>query len=127
VGAVFHIFRNEPPFGFANQMVGATLVVFGSLHGTFGAWVNRPLKALGDSSYSLYLTHLFTLGVLRVLWSRLLPGSPTEVGACAFLATSLVTCSIVGYLVYRMIEAPMLARLLHLGAARAPRVPRQGT
>lgn len=124
-GAALLVLRNEPPLGFVNQMLGAALVVFGSLHGTFGGWVNRPLKALGDSSYSLYLTHLFTLGVLRVIWSRAFPGSPSEIGACAFLAISLVGCSLVGMLVYRMIEVPLLARLQHLGASRVPRAASQ--
>ena len=117
-GAALLACRNSAPLGYFNQMVGASLVVFGSLHTAFGASRNSVLKALGDSSYSLYLTHLFTLGVLRVVWSRAFAAPTTELAAAAFVATGLVVCSGVGYLAYRWIETPLLARLKHVGQAR---------
>jgi exopolysaccharide production protein ExoZ len=68
------------------------------------------LLALGDASYSIYLTHIFTLGALRVLWIRFVP--------VASMATSLVwmgiavcVCAIAGWACYRLIERPITLRL----------------
>lgn len=77
VGAGLLLFRDQPPFGSFTQVIGATLGVLGALHPAFSAWKNRLLAAIGDSSYSLYLTHIFTLGALRSLWYSSPPISPT--------------------------------------------------
>jgi exopolysaccharide production protein ExoZ len=118
LGSLLLAFRGQDPFGFFNQMIGAVLVVFGALYVSFSAWLNRPLKALGDSSYSLYLTHLFTLGALRVIWSRAFAGETTVPEACTFIGLGLVASSFVGYVTYRWIETPLLARLQHVGRPR---------
>ena len=112
------VLRDSPPLGIFNPMVGATLVVFGALNASFAAWQNRPLKALGDSSYSLYLTHLFTLGVLRVLWTRVAHGTTTSFNATIFILCCLIAASVVGFLVFRWIETPILMRLQHRGQLR---------
>ena len=123
VGAVLLVLRDQYPLGSFNQMTGAALVVFGSLHPSFATWLNRPLKALGDSSYSLYLTHLFTLGVLRVVWAHIFKGPTTLPLAALFVMFCVVTASVIGYLVYRWIETPLLHRLQHVGRPRAALAP----
>ena len=108
VGFVLLAMRNLPPLGAFNPMLGATLMVTGALCPSFGLWQFQPLRALGDSSYSLYLTHLFTLGLLRVIWSRAMPAVETLAAATLFLVTALTFSSLVGWLTFRLLETPML-------------------
>ena len=107
-GYVLLACRNLPPLGEFTQMLGAALMVIGALAPRFSDWHFTPLRALGDSSYSLYLTHLFTLGLLRVVWSRVVVPVETWTGAAAFMAAALVGASVVGWLTYRLLETPMM-------------------
>lgn len=64
------------------------------------------LARLGDASYSIYLTHVFALGALRVLWERLvLPGAGWAV---TFAVVSIALVAAVGLACYRLVEMPML-------------------
>ena len=63
---------------------------------------------LGDASYSIYLSHLFTLGALRVLWARLeLPTVGLE-DLAVYILSALVASSLVGLIVHRYVEQPLL-------------------
>ena len=75
---------------------------------TVPAWA--PLRAAGDWSYSIYLTHLFGIAVLRALWSR--AGLPTsgDLGAATFVAAALPLALMSGWVSYRLIERPSLRR-----------------
>ena len=84
------VLRDQEPFGTAMEIVGGILVVIGALDARFASWRSRVLQALGDASYSLYLTHIFTLGALRVVWGWLLPAPPTLATTIAFMLLSLV-------------------------------------
>jgi exopolysaccharide production protein ExoZ len=95
------------------------LTVIGALDIRFAAWRSPLLQALGDSSYSLYLTHIFTLGALRVVWSRMLPRAPDLALTIAFMAVSLVICALVAWFVYRWVETPLLRSLSRRGRAPA--------
>jgi exopolysaccharide production protein ExoZ len=67
------------------------------------------LKLLGDASYSIYLTHIFTLAACRVLFMRLFPGTaPNEL---LFVIVALCASSIVGVLTYRLYEKPAMLLL----------------
>ena len=116
-GGAFLVLRDEPPFGGFNQIVGASLVVAGALNKRFYAWRSAVLLAVGDSSYSLYLTHIFTLGLLRLVWVRLYPSAPSVLSAEVFMVTSLLACAGVGWLTYRCIERPLLRRLNRVGGS----------
>lgn len=116
-GGAFLVLRDEPPFGGFNQIVGASLVVAGALNKRFYSWRSAVLLAVGDSSYSLYLTHIFTLGLLRLLWVRLYPSAPSVLSAEMFMVTSLLACAGVGWLTYRCIERPLLRRLNRVGGS----------
>ncbi len=64
----------------------------------------RLAHLLGDASYAIYLSHLFTLGLLHWLWPRLplvdrLPGQ-------SFVAAALIASSAGGILAYLAIERP---------------------
>lgn len=111
LGAALLVLRDEPPLGYFMQIVGAALAVAGALNPRFGAWHFKVWQALGDSSYSLYLTHLFTLGVLRLLWTRLFPAQPDAWSTAAFMTVSLAACAWAGWFAYRAIELPLLRRL----------------
>jgi len=110
-GCVLIYFSNQPPLGGFSQMIGAALVVLGALHQGISATESRLLRALGDASYSIYLTHLFTLGALRLVWVHAVHRSDNLPAASAFMAVAMLVCAGVGYLVFRWIETPLLARL----------------
>ena len=98
----------------------ATLIVAGGVLGP--RWPRRwgmlGLSALGDASYSLYLSHPFVIRLLRVAWSVVVP--PTvplalyAVGAC-------VAAIVVAMALYRWVERPMtlaLQRWTNVGGRR---------
>lgn len=60
------------------------------------------LVLLGDASYALYLSHIFTLGVVRKVVPPFL--GTDIVAAWQFVAISLVTCLLVSVLVHRLID-----------------------
>jgi exopolysaccharide production protein ExoZ len=86
---------------------GAGLVIVGVLRVPFGNLPNRGLKLLGDASYSIYLTHIFTLGILRVVWVRLDVLQPSFEAAGLWMSLSLACCSAAGILCYWWIEKPL--------------------
>jgi exopolysaccharide production protein ExoZ len=101
---------------------GAFLVVAGSLNPKFAAIESRPLMALGNASYSIYLIHQLVLAGLVPLWTGLFPVATTLSSVC-FLVLALLACALGGLLCYRWIERPLLARLRKLIGTRAARPP----
>lgn len=84
--------------------IPAALILFGALSlDKAGKWFRAPvLHAVGDSSYSLYLTHVFTLPIIGRLVLKLgAPGAlpPTIVGFGI-----VAMCAVVGYVAYVVIE-----------------------
>jgi exopolysaccharide production protein ExoZ len=69
------------------------------------------LKRLGDASYSIYLSHILTLGVVRVLWVKLGLGADDLLHAAGFALVSMVSVVLVGWAVYVLVEQPLLGRL----------------
>lgn len=66
------------------------------------------LAALGDASYSLYLTHPFAIRLLRVGWGATIGGLwPLGV----FAVVAVIAAVILALLVYRLVERPMTAAL----------------
>jgi exopolysaccharide production protein ExoZ len=63
------------------------------------------LLLLGDSSYSLYLTHGFVLALLRRVWLSRFDSHRVETHLAYFAAT-LVLSVPTGILIYRMVELP---------------------
>jgi exopolysaccharide production protein ExoZ len=120
VGAVMLLLRYEAHrLAYLIQMAGAAMVVAGSLQERFLRWNNRTLQALGDASYSNYLTHLIALGGLRWAWGKF--GPPlTPALSLVFLVIGVVLSCAVGWLVYRRIEQPM-TRWLNAKLARGQR------
>ncbi len=104
------------------DIAGASLIVAGTLNTGFLRWKNHSLRVLGDATYAIYLSHIFTLGVFRVIWVRLAGTAGSSLNALAFAATAMAVCLVVGVLLYFYLEKP-LTRYLNqrfLGWARLP-------
>lgn len=70
----------------------------------------RLLALLGDSSYSLYLSHVLVLAVVKVVWEHLrLVNAPNA--AAAFVTVSVIASVLCGIALYRVIELPVLKAL----------------
>jgi exopolysaccharide production protein ExoZ len=68
----------------------------------------RPLiRALGDATYSIYLTHGFLIGPGQRLWLAAFG----QHGAAFFVLTMIILCGGIGLLSYRYFEKPLLRRL----------------
>ncbi|MEO0799569.1 MAG: acyltransferase [Pseudomonadota bacterium] len=107
----------EAPIGSAVvAILGASAVVAGMVGAEVRGRIvcGRLGRLLGDASYSIYLTHIFTLGLVRVAWSKL--GLPAETGldAALFLGAALIISAIVGVVVFWLVEKPMLSGLRRL-------------
>jgi exopolysaccharide production protein ExoZ len=90
-----------------------------------GMEVRRPLVALGDSSYSLYLVHPFVVPAVGKLWVAMRLSehlSPALLFAIAF-GLSLTA----GHLSYLVIERPVTRWLLRTWKSPAARSDRRGS
>lgn len=85
------------------------------------AGVNRPLLAIGDASYSIYLAHLFPITLLDIVYNRLPALQGSLLGALLFFVIAVPASVMLGYLAYRLIELPTERR------ARALLTPRRTT
>ncbi|WP_171956260.1 acyltransferase family protein [Stenotrophomonas maltophilia] len=108
-----------PESGPATMAVGTRVVCFGSasllllagairLEANGGLHTPRWLVLLGDSSYSLYLTHIFVISAAGRVWAMYSP-APGWAGHLSFVALTTLACCIVGYLVHAWLERPLLA------------------
>jgi exopolysaccharide production protein ExoZ len=100
-------------------MCGAMLIVGGSLSPALRELHSRLLLALGDASYSIYLTHLFTLAALRIVWVRVLPAPESLAAAIAFMVVAIPICAAAGFAVYRWVEKPLTKGLRRIIGRRA--------
>ncbi|WP_341675812.1 acyltransferase [Niveibacterium sp. SC-1] len=103
----------------------AAVLVLGAIHLCSG-WKCRALLLIGDASYSIYLSHLFTF-----IWvgqgCRLLGfGTLTPVAAACVITLHVTAATLAGVAVHFLVERPLLAvckriwgRLGSVGAALA--------
>jgi exopolysaccharide production protein ExoZ len=68
------------------------------------------LNALGDASYSIYLSHPFVLTLLRVCLTKLHLAPVSLVGNLGFMAAALTATGALGWAAYRVIELPLTER-----------------
>jgi len=64
------------------------------------------LERLGEISYSLYLVHLFTLGVIALIYRKL--NIHTNTSEALYLASMLITSLLVGTLTYYLLEKKLV-------------------
>jgi exopolysaccharide production protein ExoZ len=87
----------------AGMILGRLWVMWPHPHANKG--LALPL-ALGNASYSIYLSHLFTLGALRLAWMRLIHVEGL-MPSIAFMATALIASALVGWLCFVAVERPL--------------------
>ncbi|MDO9277525.1 MAG: acyltransferase family protein [Polaromonas sp.] len=83
----------------------ATLVVIGfcqmpALHATWLKW----LALLGDSSYSIYLSHVFVLALLRNVLQRSGISIDNATSGWLYMLFCLALSAVCGFLIYRFVE-----------------------
>jgi exopolysaccharide production protein ExoZ len=85
----------------------------------------RWLQLLGDASYALYLTHLFSIAAARMVWVRSGMGTEGLSWTIAFLAVALPAAAAAG-LAYWLLERPLTlaAQRMLLGTGSARAAPR---
>jgi exopolysaccharide production protein ExoZ len=121
-----HPSMHDPAFGLP-PILPAIAVVLGalSLEARGKLPMSPILRALGDASYSIYLSHLFVIGALRPLLAKLVNAAPFWSAAAMFLALAMVASAMGGILVHRSIERPLLKWLRRLSQKTAVREGRQ--
>lgn len=98
--------------GSANRFTGAgiaaSLVVLGACsQATKQIALISLLQKIGDASFSIYIFHIFLLGLMRVVWTKVsLPAAGAD-AAWAFMLTALIGNAIAGRFIYRWIELPI--------------------
>lgn len=84
----------------------AALVIYGLVSIDFSKFTEvKFLHLLGDASYSLYLTHVFTLVAVRIFY-RIQPFDWAN-SSVVFLSVSLTSSVLVGLLSYWLFEKPV--------------------
>lgn len=83
------------------------------------------LVALGDSSYSLYLSHVFVISAVGRLWAAVVPGQSWG-HHVLFVIVATASACIAGHFIHRWIELPLL-NLAHHSAWAGGRVGRKTT
>ena len=103
--ATSSIAQNYMPFVLPIAAVTAVSITALAKEDSRRSWVRRGAKRVGDASYSIYLTHSFVIAPAAKLGvARLLPTMPLSVFVCLML----IATTIVGYLVYRFVEQPLI-------------------
>jgi len=101
----------------------AAAMVFGVVMLDRAGRVRRSasLSRLGDSSYSLYLTHIFTLPLTVIAWRSTGLGF-TGLWLVAYAVLAMAACALVGWLTYATVERP-LTRMLRDVVQFSPGLP----
>lgn len=96
--------------------IPAVMIVSGAVGLESAAAVPRWRFAvlLGDASYSLYLTHIFALWMVRAAWPHFWHLAPGAIGATAFALFAFAAVISLALLTYRGIERPFLKGLKKL-------------
>ena len=83
-------------------------------------WLHRLFVKLGNSSYALYLTHVFTLRIVGVVLHRLAPTLPPAIGFVLLFAVAVVVSRLFFVLVERPLYRFLRARLGRASGAQVP-------
>nr|WP_145546204.1 acyltransferase [Variovorax boronicumulans] len=103
--------------------IPAALIVWSGVHvgRAMPRW--RLWALLGDASYSIYLVHVFTLPYCYRLFNHLHLAEPTPLNVAIALTFSTVASAAVGVVVYRLIEKPLLEKMMVMWRRRTVRAP----
>ena len=106
-GTILLFADNELP-RFIARGIPAFALVYGSLWLSENPPDSKLAHMLGDASYSIYLSHIFSLGALRYIWKLLGFVQDNIFMATCFMVTGLVFSAAIGVMVYNALERPML-------------------
>ncbi len=114
------IMWDRPTRGIVYGIPAAILVYLSlAVPATGEGFVGKALRNLGDASYSIYLSHLFPLAMMRIVWEAL--GLPRTAAAnLLFVGTAMVAAAITGIFAYRLIERPLDRRARSLVSRTVP-------
>lgn len=112
-------------YGLPSCLVVLGAVLLDKSHARVPRW-SLP-AALGDASYSIYLSHIFVLGALRTGWGAVGLDQQTMAHALCFGLAGMVAVSLGGMLCYRWVEKPMLQVCQRAWRALNMRSPREAT
>lgn len=89
--------------------VPVALIVAGAVLGQvrLPGLISRPLEAIGDGSYALYLVHPPVIHALIIVWRK--AGLPISFWSCMVVTT--LVCAAVAVLMHRLVERPLTDRL----------------
>jgi exopolysaccharide production protein ExoZ len=91
-----------------HRLLGSILLFYGSLNERFLNWENKVLLEVGNASYSIYLSHILTVPVVYNLLNPYLHlVNQTNTLFFVFMLSAIVISTLVGCLVYRIVELPM--------------------
>ncbi|WP_082497848.1 acyltransferase [Pseudorhodoferax sp. Leaf267] len=114
VGFILLALPNGPvPRLIADGTISA-LIVWSGLHVGRALKPQKILTILGDASYSIYLTHVFVLPYCYKIFNRLNLSEPTPTNIVFVLAACVIACSIVGVIIYYVVEKPLLKKMTAL-------------
>lgn len=104
--------------------IPALLIVTSALavERAMGAGQHRVLEELGDASYSIYLSHIFVIALLRMIYNGLDVVMTTGSGI-AFVILGCILSGIVGIAVHRLIEKRLVVGANALIRGRKVRPP----
>lgn len=100
--------------------VPSALIVIAALSLESGRSGARILVALGDASYSIYLSHTFTLGVIGSVWAVI--GNGSIAFDTTMFVLAIIVSAMVGMASYRLIERPMVTYFKPAATPAAPRL-----
>lgn len=126
LGFVLILWRGGPWAGIPAVMIVSGAVGLES-RGSIPRW--RFAALLGDASYSIYLTHIFALWMVRAAWPHMWHRAPDALGATAFAFFAFAMVISLALITYRGIERPSLKGIKKLvewpveGRARAVMQP----
>ena len=113
IGSIFLLFSLEPLFSQMNRAIKwgfpAFLIILGCLlsEETISKFKSLFLRVFGNSSYSIYLSHSFGIGLCSFIWKKL---NYSLQGICLIMFTlfTFLTCISIGIISYYLIERNLL-------------------
>jgi peptidoglycan/LPS O-acetylase OafA/YrhL len=129
--AIYVLAQKSPFIAFAITYPGGFAPIFALLVFCCARYTNpitaalssRPLVALGDASYSIYLLHLFTVAIFKHQ-EMVRPFTTNSILTWIFLMTVAVSFTLVVSIgMYRVFEVPARVRVRRLLGAAVDRLP----
>jgi exopolysaccharide production protein ExoZ len=95
-------------------MLGATMMLTAILHPRIAGMRFPFFLAIGDASYSIYLTHTFAISALMLVWPHIFPLGSTA-SWLLFIGVVCLLAIVGGCICYQYIERPLTSLLKGFG------------